>query len=258
MSTEFARRQVGTSSASAADRRVTRAGTATRRRADEGFTLAEVIVSIALFTIISFSVMFALVTAGQVHRRHPEPGCRDQPRPAGDRAAARAEQHAVAAGSGRHHGHPQGHHLHRHADPEPGRQRHLRRGRRSQRDRQGHVADSGSRSGPLRHGAVMLSRAIPACRSRRARFADDRGITLAELMVSMTLTTILGTMAVLFFVGATHAGYRTVLTNQNTSDARLTLDSWTNMLRVAGWLDPNTKPTGSRRSPRPRSSSTPT
>ena len=36
-----------------------RGGSAAR---DEGFTLAEVIVSIALFTVISFSVMFALVT----------------------------------------------------------------------------------------------------------------------------------------------------------------------------------------------------
>jgi hypothetical protein len=78
-------------------------------------------------------------------------------------------------------------------------------------------------------------------RSGRIRFSDDRGITLAELMVSMTLTTILGTMAVLFFVGATREGYRTVLTNQNSGDARVTLDSWTNMLRVAGWLDPNTE-----------------
>lgn len=57
----------------------------------------------------------------------------------------------------------------------------------------------------------------------------------------MALTTILGTMAVLFFVSASHTGYRTVLTNQNSGDARLTMDSWTNMLRVAGWLDPNTK-----------------
>jgi Tfp pilus assembly protein PilW len=87
----------------------------------------------------------------------------------------------------------------------------------------------------------MLSRAIRSFRNRRARFAEDRGITLAELMVSMSLTTILGTMAVLFFVGATREGYRTVLTNQNTGDARVTLDSWTNMLRVAGWLDPNTE-----------------
>lgn len=87
----------------------------------------------------------------------------------------------------------------------------------------------------------MLSRAIRWCRGRRARFAGDRGITLAELVVSMSLTTVLGTMAVLFFVGATHEGYRTVFSNQNTSDARITLDSWTNMLRVAGWLDPNTE-----------------
>ncbi|MFL6162252.1 MAG: PilW family protein [Jatrophihabitantaceae bacterium] len=91
----------------------------------------------------------------------------------------------------------------------------------------------------------MLSRvaaaAVRSYRARRARFADDRGITLAELMVTMTLTTILGTMAVLFFVGATRAGYRTVLTNQNSGDARVTLDSWTTMLRVAGWLDPNTE-----------------
>jgi Tfp pilus assembly protein PilW len=87
----------------------------------------------------------------------------------------------------------------------------------------------------------MLSRAARWYRARRIRFSDDRGITLAELMVSMTLTTILGTMAILFFVGATREGYRTVLTNQNSGDARLTLDSWTNMLRVAGWLDPNTE-----------------
>jgi hypothetical protein len=87
----------------------------------------------------------------------------------------------------------------------------------------------------------VLSRLAGWYRTRRLRWSDDRGITLAELMVSMTLTTILGTMAVLFFVGATREGYRTVLTNQNSGDARVTLDSWTNMLRVAGWLDPNTE-----------------
>jgi len=85
----------------------------------------------------------------------------------------------------------------------------------------------------------VLSRQWRATRARLA--ADDRGVTLAELMVSMILTTILGTMAVLFFVGASHAGYKTVLTNQNSGDARLTLDSWTSMLRVAGWLDPSLK-----------------
>ncbi|MEO7263032.1 MAG: prepilin-type N-terminal cleavage/methylation domain-containing protein [Jatrophihabitantaceae bacterium] len=83
----------------------------------------------------------------------------------------------------------------------------------------------------------MLSGPLQAARSRLG--ADDRGVTLAELMVSMILTTILGTMAVLFFVGSSHAGFKTVLTNQNSGDARLTLDSWTSMLRVAGWLDPS-------------------
>lgn len=88
----------------------------------------------------------------------------------------------------------------------------------------------------------MLTRRRWAVRLRALRCrlgVDDRGVTLAELMVSMILTTILGTMAVLFFVGASHAGYKTVLTNQNSGDARLTLDSWTSMLRVAGWLDPS-------------------
>jgi Tfp pilus assembly protein FimT len=83
----------------------------------------------------------------------------------------------------------------------------------------------------------VLSKPLRAVRARLG--ADDRGVTLAELMVSMILTTILGTMTVLFFVGASHAGYKTVLTNQNSGDARLTLDSWTSMVRVAGWLDPS-------------------
>ncbi|MDQ1739082.1 MAG: hypothetical protein QOE53_734 [Pseudonocardiales bacterium] len=85
----------------------------------------------------------------------------------------------------------------------------------------------------------MRSRALHVRALRSRLGAEDRGVTLAELMVSMILTTILGTMAVLFFVGASHAGYKTVLTNQNSGDARLTLDSWTSMLRVAGWLDPS-------------------
>jgi Tfp pilus assembly protein FimT len=90
----------------------------------------------------------------------------------------------------------------------------------------------------------VLSRRWQAVRSRAVHSrlrADDRGVTLAELMVSMILTTVLGTMAVFFFVGASRAGYKTVLTNQNSGDARLTLDSWTSMLRVAGWLDPSTQ-----------------
>lgn len=80
-------------------------------------------------------------------------------------------------------------------------------------------------------------------RRRRTRPAANRktdreaGITLAELMVAMGLSMILGTMTVMFFVGASRAGSRTILTNQDTGDARVTLDSWTSMIRVAGWLD---------------------
>ena len=75
----------------------------------------------------------------------------------------------------------------------------------------------------------------------RLRRSGDAGITLAELMVAMTLTAIVGTMSTSFFVGASHAGNSTIATNQSTADARLTLDNWTGMLRVAGWLDPTGK-----------------
>ena len=74
---------------------------------------------------------------------------------------------------------------------------------------------------------------------RRLR-ADD-GITLVELLVSMTVTTILGALTIIFFISAEHSGYKSVLTNQATADARNTLDSWTSLLRVAGWLDPTAK-----------------
>jgi prepilin-type N-terminal cleavage/methylation domain-containing protein len=73
-------------------------------------------------------------------------------------------------------------------------------------------------------------------RIRRLR-SDDRGVTLAEMLVAMGISTILGTVAMFFFIGAARTGSKTILTNQNTGDARVALDSWTSMLRVAGWLD---------------------
>ena len=82
---------------------------------------------------------------------------------------------------------------------------------------------------------------LRAARARMRRMRDERGITLAELVVTMGLTTLLGTITVAFFVVANRLGNHTVLTNQNTGDARVTLDDWTSMLRVAGWLDPTTK-----------------
>lgn len=83
----------------------------------------------------------------------------------------------------------------------------------------------------------MLSTARRGLAGRLAGRPGDAGVTLAELMVAMTLSMVLGTMTVLFFVSASHLGSRTILTNQDTSDARITLDSWTSMIRVAGWLD---------------------
>lgn len=87
----------------------------------------------------------------------------------------------------------------------------------------------------------MLSLGPAIARIRALRANSERGITLADLMVTLALTSILGTMAVLFFVPTTRIGYKTVLTNQNTGDARVTLDEWSGMLRMAGWLDPGTK-----------------
>jgi hypothetical protein len=71
---------------------------------------------------------------------------------------------------------------------------------------------------------------------------SDSGVTLAELAVSMTLTAVLGAMVITFFVGANHAGRRTIADNQQIADARVTLDSWTSMIRVAGWLHPSPAP----------------
>lgn len=75
----------------------------------------------------------------------------------------------------------------------------------------------------------------------RRRLRADDGITLVELLVAMTVTTILGALTIIFFVSAEHSGNKSILTNQSTADARNTLDSWTSLLRVAGWLDPTAK-----------------
>lgn len=58
-----------------------------------------------------------------------------------------------------------------------------------------------------------------------------------ELVVAMTLSIILGTMATMFFVNAMHVGTKSILTNYDTGDARLTLDSFVAPLQVAGWID---------------------
>jgi Tfp pilus assembly protein PilW len=80
-----------------------------------------------------------------------------------------------------------------------------------------------------------------SCPLYAKRLAPDSGMTLAELLVAMGLSLVLGTMATTFFVSALHATNRALLTNQDTADARVTLDDWTAKLRAAGWLDPNTQ-----------------
>ena len=80
----------------------------------------------------------------------------------------------------------------------------------------------------------MLTRLLAGRRPR-----GDAGISLMELMVAMTLTALLGLLAVNFFVTTDNTGVKTELTNQAVADARVTLDSWTALLRVATWLDPS-------------------
>lgn len=62
-----------------------------------------------------------------------------------------------------------------------------------------------------------------------------------ELVVTMALSLVVGTMVTMFFVTVNHLGYKTASDNGDTGDARLTLDSWTSKLRVAGWLDSSLK-----------------
>lgn len=75
----------------------------------------------------------------------------------------------------------------------------------------------------------------------RGRLRADDGITLIELMVAMTVTAVLGAVTIIFFVTVERTSYKAMLTSQATGDARNALDSWTSMLRVAGWLDPTAK-----------------
>jgi type II secretory pathway pseudopilin PulG len=76
-------------------------------------------------------------------------------------------------------------------------------------------------------------------RLRRTRERSDAGITLVEMVVSMSLMTIIGSMAVTFFVGMNRASTATTDANLSTAGARTVLDSWTSLLRVA---DSPTKP----------------
>jgi prepilin-type N-terminal cleavage/methylation domain-containing protein len=62
---------------------------------------------------------------------------------------------------------------------------------------------------------------------------NDAGMTLMELVVAMTLMTIIGAMALGFFLGMNRADTRTVDANIATASARNALQSWTALLRLA-------------------------
>ncbi len=67
----------------------------------------------------------------------------------------------------------------------------------------------------------------------RRRAADDRGVTLTELVVAMTLGTILGTATLIFFVRSTVSATSTTDRAISTAQARSVLQSWSTYLHVA-------------------------
>ena len=71
----------------------------------------------------------------------------------------------------------------------------------------------------------------------RARVADaghDAGLTLIELIVAMVLASVLGSMAMAWFIGASDASTATTDTDLGTASARNALQTWAALLRVAG------------------------
>jgi prepilin-type N-terminal cleavage/methylation domain-containing protein len=68
---------------------------------------------------------------------------------------------------------------------------------------------------------------------RRPRAADDAGVTLIEVIVAMTLSTILGTAALLFFTAANDSAASSLDRSVSSAQARIALQSWTSYLRVS-------------------------
>lgn len=80
----------------------------------------------------------------------------------------------------------------------------------------------------------------------RLRFVrgDDAGVTLIELVVSMTLMTLVGAMSLTFFVGSSRSTERTTADSQNVAQARFALSTVIDLLRLA---DSPTSPGGTDR-----------
>ncbi len=78
----------------------------------------------------------------------------------------------------------------------------------------------------------MLSHLI-ARRRRRSKTTDDAGVTLIEVVVAMSLSTILGTVALLFFTAANDSAASSLDRSISSAQARVALQSWTAYLRVS-------------------------
>lgn len=78
----------------------------------------------------------------------------------------------------------------------------------------------------------MLTRLTSRLR-RRPRTADDAGVSLIEVVVAMTLSTILGTATLLFFTAANDSAASSLDRSISSAQARNALQSWTAYLRVS-------------------------
>lgn len=70
-------------------------------------------------------------------------------------------------------------------------------------------------------------------RARRRAKHGDAGITLIELVVAMTIATIVATLTTALFVTSSNVNSKTTNTNVATSAARAVLDSWAALISVA-------------------------
>jgi prepilin-type N-terminal cleavage/methylation domain-containing protein len=66
------------------------------------------------------------------------------------------------------------------------------------------------------------------------RLRDDRGFTLTELLVAMVIASIVGALALSWFIGASNATTTTTDVDNATASARNVLQTWGKMLQLAG------------------------
>jgi type II secretory pathway pseudopilin PulG len=82
----------------------------------------------------------------------------------------------------------------------------------------------------------MLS--LRAVRRRLAGVHGDDGITLTELVVTMTLMSIVGALSLSFFLGSSASDARTIDSAQTAAGARNAVTAWSGLLQVADSTSP--------------------